>query len=90
MLQESRMAILTATLLSLMAAQAIASSPFVCGGSSSGAVYNATKTYLGCYQDRSVSILAQAKAITIAMTPQYCANFCGERGYAYGGVEFGT
>jgi xylan 1,4-beta-xylosidase len=64
-------------------------SSFVCGGGSASS-YNATSTYVGCYLDPSVSILGQAKAETIGMTPQYCANFCGSRGYAYGGLEFGT
>lgn len=52
--------------------------------------YNATASYLGCYLDPSVSILSAAKLSTIVMTPQYCANWCGSRGFAYGGVEFGT
>lgn len=58
--------------------------------SSSSAAYNATFTTLGCYNDSSVSILSAAKLSTIAMTPSYCASWCGERGYAYGGINFGT
>lgn len=61
------------------------------GGSlSTTTVYNASTTYLGCYQDPSVSILTQAKLDTIVMTPQYCANWCGQHGFPYAGVEFGT
>jgi beta-D-xylosidase 4 len=52
--------------------------------------YNASKSYLGCYLDPKVTILTAAKLSTIAMTPQYCANWCGQRGFAYGGIEFGT
>ncbi|KAH8799161.1 hypothetical protein F5884DRAFT_812990 [Xylogone sp. PMI_703] len=52
--------------------------------------YNASANYLGCYLDPSVTILTAAKLSTVIMTPQYCANWCGERGFAYGGVEFGT
>jgi beta-D-xylosidase 4 len=63
--------------------------PFQCSNSSSAA-YNATFTSLGCYNDSSVSILEAAKLSTIAMTPSYCASWCGERGYAYGGINFGT
>jgi xylan 1,4-beta-xylosidase len=77
----------TAIVLSLVAN---ASSAFVCSASGSASLYNATSKYLGCYLDPKVSILGQVKVSTIAMTPQYCANFCGVRGYAYGGVEFGT
>ena len=62
---------------------------FQCSNSSSAA-YNATFTSLGCYNDSSVSILEAAKLSTIAMTPSYCASWCGERGYAYGGINFGT
>lgn len=57
---------------------------------SAQAAYHATSKYLGCYDDPHVSILGDAKLSTIAMTPQYCANWCGGRGFAYGGVEFGT
>lgn len=42
------------------------------------------------YNDSSVSILSDLKLSSIAMTPQFCADFCGERGYAYGGINFGT
>jgi hypothetical protein len=63
---------------------------FVCDGSGDSAPYNATKKYLGCYMDSSVSILGEAKLSTIAMTPQYCANWCGGKGYGYGGILFGT
>jgi xylan 1,4-beta-xylosidase len=88
MVQQSRVAA-AAALLSAAVSVTAQNSSFVCGGSG-GASYNATKQYLGCYLDPSVSILGQAKISTIGMTPQYCANFCGSRGYAYGGVEFGT
>jgi len=67
-----------------------AGKPFVCSGGNSTAPYNATKQYLGCYQDSKVSILGEAKLSTIAMTPQFCANWCGGRGYKYGGILFGT
>jgi beta-D-xylosidase 4 len=79
-----------AMLMSAVASATSQSTPFVCSTGGSGASYNATKQYVGCYLDSSVSILGQAKISTIGMTPQYCANFCGQRGYAYGGVEFGT
>ena len=61
-----------------------------CDTSGGGAAYQGKYKSLGCYNDSSVSILSDAKVSTIAMTPQYCADFCGARGYAYGGVEFGT
>lgn len=79
------------TLTPLMAALAVGQSTgsFQCSNSSSAA-YNATFTSLGCYNDSSVSILEAAKLSTIAMTPSYCASWCGERGYAYGGINFGT
>ena len=62
---------------------------FECSNSSSAA-FEATFTSLGCYNDSSVSILQAAKLSTIAMTPSFCASWCGERGYAYGGINFGT
>lgn len=55
----------------------------------SGLRQSPTDSSLG-YNDSSVSILSDLKLSTVAMTPQYCANFCGERGYAYGGIEFTT
>jgi beta-D-xylosidase 4 len=67
-----------------------ASSVCSTSGSASAAAYNASANYLGCYMDPSVSILTAAKLSTIIITPQYCATWCGERGFAYGGVEFGT
>ena len=79
------------TLTPLLAALALGQSDesFQCSNSSSAA-YNATFTSLGCYNDSSVSILEAAKLSTIAMTPSYCASWCGERGYAYSGINFGT
>jgi hypothetical protein len=74
---------------SMVTASAVGQS-FACNTSGGGAAYNATKQYLGCYNDPSVSILGAAKLSTIAMTPQYCANWCGTRGFGYGGIEFGT
>lgn len=71
-------------------AQAILGQAFTCESSGSGAVYNGTGKYLGCYKDPSVSILSSAKLSSIAMTPSFCATYCGERGFAYGGIEFGT
>ena len=55
---------------------------------SAGSAYQGKYKSLGCYNDSSVSILSNAKVSTIAMTPQYCAAFCGSRGYEYGGIEF--
>jgi beta-D-xylosidase 4 len=52
--------------------------------------YQASTSYLGCYLDPKVTILTAAKLNTIGMTPQYCANWCGQRGFEYGGIEFGT
>jgi xylan 1,4-beta-xylosidase len=52
--------------------------------------YNASASYIGCYLDPSVSILTEAKLSTIIMTPEYCTSWCGGKGFAYGGVEFGT
>lgn len=52
--------------------------------------YNASASYVGCYLDPSVSILTEAKLSTIIMTPEYCTSWCGQKGFAYGGVEFGT
>jgi xylan 1,4-beta-xylosidase len=73
-------------LLAMMAGSGMA---FTCqpSGSSSS---NFTFTSLGCYNDSMVSILSASKLSTIAMTPQLCANYCGERGFGYGGIEFGT
>jgi len=42
------------------------------------------------YTDILSSILSAAKLSTIAMTPAVCGTFCGELGYAYGGINFGT
>jgi beta-D-xylosidase 4 len=87
------MAPTTTLLLPLLSSLALALAqspePFTCSASAS-ASYNATFTSLGCYNDSSVSILTAAKLSTIAMTPSYCASWCGERGYAFGGIEFGT
>ncbi|KAJ5900747.1 uncharacterized protein N7473_004817 [Penicillium subrubescens] len=79
-------------LLSLMAVQTGVHASSVCNGdnSASTAAYNASKSYVGCYLDPKVTILTAAKLSTIGMTPQYCANWCGQRGFAYGGIEFGT
>jgi len=66
------------------------STGFVCQSGSSGAAYVGTYTSAGCYLDRSVSILSAAKLSTIAMTPQFCATYCGSRGFGWGGINFGT
>ncbi|KAK3074396.1 hypothetical protein LTR53_003190 [Teratosphaeriaceae sp. CCFEE 6253] len=75
---------------SLLATSALAQSNFTCDSSGAVSGYNATSKYLGCYLDRQVSILGAVKLSTIAMTPQLCTNFCGERGYSFGGINFGT
>ena len=82
-------AALAALLAAAASVAAHGSTPFVCDGSSSEP-YHATKEYQGCYLDPGVNILREAKLSTIAMTPQYCANWCGGQGFAYGGVNFGT
>ncbi|EPS33075.1 putative beta-xylosidase [Penicillium oxalicum 114-2] len=52
--------------------------------------YEASTKYLGCYSDPKVTILTSAKLSTIAMTPQFCADWCGQRGFPHSGIEFGT
>ncbi|KAK8131324.1 glycoside hydrolase family 3 protein [Apiospora sp. TS-2023a] len=79
-----------ATLLLSAASGAVGQDqPFVCDGSGA-APYEATKEYLGCFRDPNVSILGEAKISTIAMTPQYCANWCGSQGFGFSGMVFGT
>ncbi|KAJ5379806.1 glycoside hydrolase superfamily, partial [Penicillium cataractarum] len=82
----------TNLLLSLIAVSTGVQASFTCtmNSSSLATAYNASTSYLGCYLDPKVTILTAAKLSTIAMTPQYCANWCGQRGFAYGGIEFGT
>ena len=82
----------TKVLLSLMAVTTGVHASSLCTSSSSAptTAYNATTSYLGCYLDPHVTILTAAKLSTIAMTPQYCATWCGQRGFEYGGIEFGT
>ncbi|KAK8117046.1 glycosyl hydrolase family 3 N terminal domain-containing protein [Apiospora kogelbergensis] len=80
---------MAALLLSAASGVAGQDKPFVCDGSGA-APYVATKEYLGCFQDPNVSILREAKISTIAMTPQYCANWCGSRGFSFSGMIFGT
>lgn len=82
----------TQVLLPLMAVHTSVQASSTRGMDSSAptTAYNASTSYVGCYLDPSVTILTSAKLSTIIMTPQYCANWCGERGFAYGGVEFGT
>jgi len=71
-------------------ASAQSSNGSACASSGTAPIYQATKKYLGCYLDPRVSILNSAKLSTVAMTPQFCANWCGEQGFKYGGVNFGT
>ncbi|KAJ5554966.1 glycoside hydrolase superfamily [Penicillium sp. DV-2018c] len=82
----------TKVLLSLLGLHTGVNASNTCpdNGAASTAAYNASASYLGCYLDPSVSILSAAKLSTIIMTPQYCANWCGERGFEYGGIDFGT
>lgn len=79
-------------LLSLIAVHTGVKASAVCTDNSSAptTTYNASTSYLGCYSDPSVTILTEAKLSTIIMTPQYCADWCGQRGFGYGGIEFGT
>lgn len=80
-------------LLSLVAVLTSVQASSTCNmnnGSAPATAYNASASYVGCYLDPSVSILTSAKLSTIIMTPEYCTNWCGERGFAYGGIEFGT
>jgi beta-D-xylosidase 4 len=79
-------------LLSLIAVHTGVHASSVCNvdNSAPSTAYNASKSYVGCYLDPKVTILTAAKLSTIGMTPQYCANWCGQRGFSYGGIEFGT
>ncbi|KAE8368166.1 glycoside hydrolase superfamily [Aspergillus caelatus] len=79
-------------LLSLIAVHTGVYASSVCNTDSSAptTAYYASKSYVGCYVDPKVTILTAAKLSTIGMTPQYCANWCGQRGFVYGGIEFGT
>jgi len=81
--------LLPVALLCLLCVPVTSSSNSSCAADTTS-TYNASATYLGCYLDRSVSILSASKLSTIAMTPQFCVDWCGERGYTYGGIEFGT
>ncbi|KAJ5449436.1 glycoside hydrolase superfamily [Penicillium daleae] len=82
----------TKVLLSIMAVSTGINATFTCTVNNTTLTtgYNATTSYLGCYLDPKVSILTAAKLSTIAMTPEYCATWCGKQGFAYGGIEFGT
>ena len=66
------------------------SSNFSCSANDLASRYNASTDYLGCYLDNNVKILTEAKISTIGMTPQFCGTFCGNKGYGYGVIEFGT
>lgn len=61
-----------------------------CNASGGGSSYTGDFEALGCYNDSSVSLLGDLKVSTVAMTPQYCADFCGARGYEFGGIIFTT
>lgn len=87
--QPGSPAALATLLLSAASGVAGQDKPFVCDGSGA-APYEATKEYIGCFRDPNVSILGEAKISTIAMTPQYCANWCGSRGFGFSGMIFGT
>ena len=79
-------------LLSLLTVHTYVLAQAMCSvdSSSQETAYNASASYLGCYRDPNVAILTEAKLSTIIMTPQYCVNWCGQQGFPYGGVEFGT
>jgi len=51
--------------------------------------YSAKKTFVGCYDASSTNILTESKSSSITMTPQICANYCGEIGYVYSGIKPG-
>jgi beta-D-xylosidase 4 len=85
MVERKRLAVLVLSALELGLVQAQS-----CDASGGTTAYHGKYKSLGCYNDSSVSILSDAKVSTIAMTPQYCADFCGARGYEYGGIEFTT
>jgi xylan 1,4-beta-xylosidase len=82
-------AILQASALSLLLSSRTAaeSSKFVCDPSAP--LYVANKTYMGCYNGANVRILSGAKLSTIDMTPQVCADNCGELGFIYSGIKPG-
>lgn len=82
----------TKVLLSLIAGRTGVDASSICtvNNSEPTTAYNASTSYLGCYLDPKVTILTAAKLSTVSMTPQYCGKRCGQRGFAYGGIEFGT
>ncbi|OQO08204.1 hypothetical protein B0A48_06999 [Cryoendolithus antarcticus] len=67
------------------------SSNFVCTASAPNATqYNASTTYLGCWTDATVRTLDGPQINNAQLSPQYCANRCGNAGYIYSGVEYTT
>ena len=66
------------------------------GGPSSGSVCNANATsyvanatFVGCYDASSTNILTESKSSSVSMTPQVCADYCGEIGFVYSGIKPG-
>lgn len=52
-------------------------------------IYVAKKTFVGCYDASSTNILTESKSSSISMTPQVCADYCGEIGFEYSGIKPG-
>jgi beta-D-xylosidase 4 len=66
-------------------------SNFTCTASSPNATqYNASTTYLGCWTDSTTRTLNGPQINNANMSPQYCANRCGNAGYNYSAVEYTT
>ncbi|KAK1974038.1 hypothetical protein LZ30DRAFT_433189 [Colletotrichum cereale] len=74
------------TAFSLLAGAQAAS--FVCSEGSSSS-YTAAKNYVGCFEGGG-GFFDGGKLYSIAMTPQVCSDYCGERGFVYGAIYSGT
>ncbi|OJJ42779.1 hypothetical protein ASPZODRAFT_2119063 [Penicilliopsis zonata CBS 506.65] len=77
--------------LPLVAAAPTSSSSSSSSSSSCGkplTVYNASITHLGCYTDATGSTLTGINSAPDSFdAPQFCADWCGELGYQYSGVQ---
>ncbi|KAK2021990.1 hypothetical protein LX32DRAFT_733097, partial [Colletotrichum zoysiae] len=62
--------------------------PFVCSEDSFSS-YTATKDYVGCFEGGG-GFFDKGKLYSVAMTPQGCSDYCGERGFVYGGIFSGN
>jgi beta-D-xylosidase 4 len=74
----------------LLTVGSLAQDDFKCTGAGNITEYHAKIKNLGCWTDSTTRTLSGKSSSSALNSPQYCADYCGNMGFKYSGVEYTT